>query len=147
MSADKRMDYGLREYRTSSTEEAARQRASVVLIDHDDAIHNHHFDTCWVLVRIIKSGAIGNRLGVEDDQIGGAALGDCAAVRKAKSSCRAAGHLVDSLRQADNIEIPSVMSKNPRERSVESGVRLTLPSYAIRCDAGTIRADCHERVS
>ena len=140
------MGYGLREDRAASTEETARQRTSVLLIDHDDSIHNHHFDTFRVLVRIVKAGAIGNRLGVEEDQIGGVALDDCAAVREAKRRGRAASHLVDSLRQAEKIEIPGVMSKNPRKRSIEAGMRLALPCYAVRCDARTIGADRDERV-
>ena len=55
----------------------------MVLIDYDDSIHNHHFDAVRVLVRVVKSGTIGNRLGVEDDKIGGVTLDDCAAVREA----------------------------------------------------------------
>ena len=33
----------------------------MVLIDYYHPIDNHHFDTFGVLVRIVKSGAIGNR--------------------------------------------------------------------------------------
>jgi hypothetical protein len=69
----------------------------VVLIDYDNSIHNYHFDTVRVLVRIIESGAVGNRLGVEADKIGGVALDDCAAVREANGSGCAASHLVDGL--------------------------------------------------
>jgi hypothetical protein len=118
----------------------------VVRIDYDDSIHNHHFDAVRVLVRIVKSGAIGNRLGVEEDKIGGVALDDCAAVREANGSGCAASHLVDGLWEANKIEIPGVVSKNPRKRSIKSGVRLALPCYAVRRDTWTIRADCDERV-
>ena len=79
-------------------------------------------------------------------RIGGIADGDCAAVREPKSSGRAAGHLVNSLRKAEKAQIPGVMSKNPGKRSIEAGVRLTLPCYAVRCDARTIRANRYVRV-
>jgi hypothetical protein len=88
----------LGEDRALSTEEAARQCACVVLIDYDDPVNHHHFDTFRVLVWVVKGGAVSNRLGVEENEIGGIALYDCAAVRKAKCSGCAAGHLVDSLR-------------------------------------------------
>ena len=71
---------------------------------------------------------------------------DRAAVREAKRRGRAASHLVDGLRQAEKIEIPGVMSENPRKRSIKSGMRLALPGYAVRRDARTIGADHDERV-
>src|SRR5262249_50942609 len=94
-----------------------RRRASVVPTDYDGAIDNHDFDTFRVLVRIVKRGAVSDRRGIEEHEIGGVALDDRTAVREAKCSGRAAGHLVDGLRQADKVEIAGVMSKNPRKRS------------------------------
>jgi hypothetical protein len=41
-------------------------------------------DTFGVLVQIIEGDAVGNCLGVEEDEIGGVALDDRAAVRKTK---------------------------------------------------------------
>jgi hypothetical protein len=70
----------------------------MVPIDYDGAIDNDHFDTLGVLVWIVKRGAVGNRLGIEEDKIGSVTLDDRAAVRQAKRSGRAPGHLVDSLR-------------------------------------------------
>ena len=143
----KRLANGLREDRTSPTEKTARQGASMVPIDYGSSIDNHHFDTFGVLVRIVKRGTVGNCIGIEEHKIGGVTLDDCAAVREAECRGRAASHLVDRLRQADKVEIPGVMPKNPRKRSVKSGVWLSLPCYAVRCDARTIRADCHKGVS
>src|SRR3954452_5775694 len=98
-----------------SAEQAAGPGTGVLpLIDHDDAIDDHHVDAVGVLVRIVKAGAVGNRLGVEKDKIGGTADSDRAAVREAKRRGRAAGHLVDRLWQAEKIEIPGIMSENPR---------------------------------
>jgi hypothetical protein len=118
----------------------------MTLIDYDDSVHNDHFDTLRVLVWIVESGAVGNRLGVEEDEIGGIAHGNCATVRKAKGSGRAAGHLVDSLWEADKADIPDVMSENPGKRSIETGVWLALSCYAVRRDARTIRANSHQMV-
>ena len=64
-----------------SAEQAAGQGTGVLpLIDHDDAIDDHHVDAFGVLVRIVKAGAVGNRLGVEQDEIGSVADGDRTAV-------------------------------------------------------------------
>ena len=92
-----------REGLTSSTEETAWQRAGMTLVNYDDSVHKDHLDTLRVLVRIVESGAVGNRLGVKEDQIGSIAHNDCAAVREAKGGSRAAGHLVNGLREADKI--------------------------------------------
>jgi len=143
----KRLANGLREDRTSPTEKTARQGASMVPIDYGGSIDNHHFDTFGVLVRIVKRGTVGNRVWIEEHKIGGVTLDDCAAVREAECRGCAASHLVDRLRQADKLEIPGVMPKNPRKCSIKSGVWLSLPRYAVRCDARTIRADCHKGVS
>src|SRR5690348_4722225 len=82
----------LREDGTVSTQQVARKGAGVLaLIDHDNAIDDHRLDAFRVLVRIVKAGAVGDRLGVEDDEIGGVAHGDGATLRKAKRRSRTAG--------------------------------------------------------
>ena len=131
--------YDLRECLTSSTEETARQRGSMTVVDYDDSVHNDRLDTLRVLVRIVESRGVGDRVGVEEDEIRGIAHGNCATVRKAKGSGHAAGHLVDSSREGDKIEIAGVMSENPGKRSIEPGVWLALPCDAVRCDAWTFR--------
>ena len=83
---------------------------------------------------------------VEEDKIGGVALDDCAAVHEANGSGCAASHLVDGLWDANKIEIPGVVSKNPWKRSIESGAAC-LALLAVRRDTWTIRTDCDERVS
>ena len=115
-------------------------------IYHDDTINNHHCDTFGVLVRIVKIGAVGNPLGVEENEIGGVALDDCAAPHKSKRRSCAACHLVHSLRQAEKIEISGVMPQNTRKRSVKSGMRLALPCDSVRCDARAVGADHDERI-
>jgi PIN domain nuclease of toxin-antitoxin system len=53
-------------------------------VDHDDPIHDHRLDTNRVLVRLVEAGAVGDGIGVEQDQIRGLSLGDRATVREAK---------------------------------------------------------------
>jgi len=126
--------------------EALARDHTVILIDHDNSIDDYHFDAFGVPVRIVESGAVSYRLGVEENEIGGIALCNDAAVHETECSGRSAGHLVNGLWECDKIELSSIMSKNPRKRSVESRVRFALPCYAIWCDARTIRADRHKRV-
>ena len=77
-----------------SAEQAAGPGTGVLpLIDHDDAIDDHHLDAVGVLVRIVKAGAVGNRLGVEQDEIGGVAGRDRTAIHQAERRGRTAGHL------------------------------------------------------
>src|SRR5215208_3494238 len=129
-----------------SAEQAAGPGTGVLpLIDHDDAIDDHHLDAFGVLVRIVKAGAVGNRLGVEQDEIGSVADGDRTAFRKAGRRGRAAGHLADGSRQAEKAEIAGVMSQNPRKGSIEPGMRLALPGDPVRSNARTVGADYDER--
>ena len=98
--------------------EAGQGAGMHLLIDHDNASDDHHVDAFGLLVRIVKAGAVGDRVGIEQDEIGGVAHDDCAAVCKAKRSGRAAGHLADGLRQAEKTQIPGVMSQHSRKRSI-----------------------------
>lgn len=83
---------------TAPAEQAAGQGAGVLPpIDHDDSVDDHHVDAVGVFVRIVKAGAVGNRLGVKEDEIGGVVRDDRAAI-KVKRGGHAAGHLVDRLR-------------------------------------------------
>ena len=130
-----------------STEQATRQSTRVLVpLDHDDTVDDHHFDTLGVLVRIVKAGAVGNSLRVEENEIGGVTRDDCAAV--AQSQCRsgASCHLVNSLRETEKIEISGIMPQDTRKRSIESGMRLALTRYPVRRDARTIGADHDERI-
>jgi len=113
----------------------------MTVVDYADSVRNDRLDTLRVLTRIVESRGVGDRVGVEEDEIRGIAHGNCATVRKAKGRGRAAGHLVDSSREGDKIEIAGVMSKNPGKRSIEPGVWLALPCDAVRCDAWTMRAN------
>ena len=90
--------YYLRQDRAAPTEQVARQGACVILIDYDNSIHDHHFNTFRVLMRTFECGAVGNRHRVEEHEIGRVALRNRAAVLEAKCRGRAAGHFVNSLR-------------------------------------------------
>jgi len=90
--------YYLRQDRAAPTEQVARQGACVILIDYDNSIHDHHFNTFRVLMRTFECGPVGNRHRVEEHEIGSVSLRNRAAVLEAQCGGSAAGHFVNGLR-------------------------------------------------
>ena len=107
----------------AAPQDTRRTLAGVPPIQHyRDASGKYVRDTFRVPVRLFEGGVIDDRLGVEDDQVGGVALGDDASVAKAEPLGRKAGHLPDGvLQRQDGRLFPDVPTQDTRVGAVEAG--------------------------
>ena len=91
------------------------------------AVHHDERDALRVLVRPLEGGAVADRLGVEDDEVGLHPRADEPAVGEPQARRGKGRHLPDRLLEGQELLLPHVDAEHPRERPVAAGVGRALP--------------------
>ena len=82
------------------------------------AVHDDVFDADRELVRILERRAIDDAIRIEDRHVGPQAFPEPAAIFDADLVGVHAGHLLDGLRQREDLQLPHVAAEHARERAV-----------------------------
>src|SRR5690348_6682241 len=104
-------------------EDTARRRASVPAAGEDtDAVDPDIADARRELVRISEGGAVGDGGGVEDDDVGGVAREQQAAVAQAEARSHRAAHLADGVFEREQAIRAHVLAEHTRVGTVSAWV-------------------------
>src|SRR5690242_13093510 len=100
------------------------------VFDHCYAVDDHVGDAGRMLPRLTKCRAVVDCARIKHGDIGGSAGSEYAPVRQAQRSGWTTGHLVDGLRESEQLEFAYVMAENAGERAVVARVRQVVSQRA-----------------
>src|SRR5262245_44785582 len=93
------------------------------ILHHRDPIDKDVSDAGRILVRSREGGGVLDRGGVEDDDVGPAALAEEAAVSEAEGGGGERGHLADGVFEAQELEVADVAGEDAGVVAVAARVR------------------------
>src|SRR5579864_998572 len=93
------------------------------------AVDDHRVDALRILVRILESRLVCDRVEIEQHDVGGLPLANDASVGKAQLRCRHPRHFVDRRLEAEEFELASVSPESARETPNTAWVGLPLPGF------------------
>lgn len=93
-------------------------------VEHQDAVGVYGLDADRVLVRFGESGFVGDGLGVEEDQVGGEAWAELAAVGEVEGGGGLAGHFADGVFEGGDFKFADVATEDAGVGAVAAGVGL-----------------------
>src|SRR5215472_18301283 len=96
----------------------------LAVLDYLDAIYKNVFHPSGVLLRLLKGGAIGNRRGIECDDVGEHALFNETAMVQSEVCGWQAAQSPDRLGHGNHFFVAHVLAENARERSISARMRI-----------------------
>src|SRR6185436_15045443 len=126
--------------------DTARERAGVLAVaQREDAVDHHVAHAGGELTRRLEGGVVGDRGGVEDDDVGEVAGGEAAAVAQLQVLGRHRGEAADRLGQRHQLLVAHVAAKQPRHVAVGARVGARLEEHALGSTRLGVGAEAHPR--
>src|SRR5439155_24947432 len=111
--------------RCGPPQQPSRPRRRLLPVLHRDLpVDDDIFDAYRELSRLLVGRAVGDRLRIEDNHVGGEALTQLTPAGEVHSTRRKRGHLAHSFLQREQALLPHVFAQHTRDGAVDTRVRL-----------------------